>query len=255
MKIEKLNDNQIRCTLNPQDLKERQLKLSELAYGSDKAKELFQDMMQEAFQEYGFEAENTPLMIEAIPTSPESIILVVTKVDNPEELDTRFSTFTPYQGSDEEEKENNPFPDEMMEQLNQIHKTLLGKIFDRQAANAPAVTETDEAGTEHADEISSRTSGSCLRAFRFRCLSDLTEYAKTVRRIYHGECVLYKHPTDSSYILCVTPDGVGAAAFNRTCNLACEYATMQEQVPLAFYREHYQKVFEGDDGIRRLARL
>ena len=40
MKIEKLNENQIRCTLNKDDLAKRQIKLSELAYGSDKAKRL-----------------------------------------------------------------------------------------------------------------------------------------------------------------------------------------------------------------------
>ena len=34
MKIEKINDNQIRCTLTRDDLAQRQLKLSELAYSS-----------------------------------------------------------------------------------------------------------------------------------------------------------------------------------------------------------------------------
>lgn len=254
MKIEKLNDNQIRCTLNPQDLRDRELKLSELAYGSDKAKELFQDMMQEAFQEYGFEAENTPLMIEAIPTSPESIILVITKVDNPEELDTRFSTFTPYQGNDEdEEKDSNPFTDEVLEQLNQLHKTLLGK-FAEKAEEATKNQPTDTAKNEApASKENERDFG--LRAFRFRCLSDLVEYAKTVHKIYRGESVLYKHPTEPTYVLCVTPDGISAAAFNRTCNLACEYATMQEHAPIALYEEHYQKVLEGDDCIRQLAKL
>ena len=70
MKIEKLSDNQIRCTLNKSDLAARQLKISELAYGSEKAKKLFQDMMQQASYEFGFEAEDIPLMIEAIPVIP-----------------------------------------------------------------------------------------------------------------------------------------------------------------------------------------
>ena len=90
MKIERLSENQIRCTLNKSDLASRQLKISELAYGSDKAKELFKDMMQQASYELGFEADDIPLMIEAIPVSADCIILIVTKVDNPEELDTRF---------------------------------------------------------------------------------------------------------------------------------------------------------------------
>ena len=79
MKIEKLSDNQIRCTLTRADLAERQLQLSELAYGTEKARSLFHDMMQQAAQEFGFEAENMPLMIEAIPSSSDSIVLIITK--------------------------------------------------------------------------------------------------------------------------------------------------------------------------------
>ena len=35
MKIEKVNENQIRCTLTKQDLADRQINLRELAYGSE----------------------------------------------------------------------------------------------------------------------------------------------------------------------------------------------------------------------------
>ena len=45
MKIEKVNDHQIRCTLTKADLADRELKISELAYGTEKAKSLFRDMM------------------------------------------------------------------------------------------------------------------------------------------------------------------------------------------------------------------
>ena len=93
VKIEKINDTQIRCTLTSEDLADRQLKLSELAYGSEKAKDLFRDMMLQAQDQFGFEADNVPLMIEAIPITPDSIVLIITKVEDPEELDTRFSKF------------------------------------------------------------------------------------------------------------------------------------------------------------------
>ena len=62
MKIEKINDNKIRCTLTSADLAERNLKLSELAYGTEKARSLFQDMMLEANQQFGFNVDNAPLM-------------------------------------------------------------------------------------------------------------------------------------------------------------------------------------------------
>lgn len=95
MKIEKVNENQIRCTLTREDLANRELKISELAYGTEKAKNLFRDMMQQASCEFGFEAEDIPLMIEAIPLNSECIVLIITKVEDPEELDTRFSKFAP----------------------------------------------------------------------------------------------------------------------------------------------------------------
>ena len=100
MKIEKISDNQIRCTLNKSDLIDRELKISELAYGTEKAKALFRDMIQQAFYEFGFEVDDIPLMIEAIPVSTECLILVITKVEDPDELDTRFSKFSSFSTHD-----------------------------------------------------------------------------------------------------------------------------------------------------------
>ena len=48
MKIERINDNQIRCTLTSSDLSVRNLNLGELAYGSEKARNLFREMIQKA---------------------------------------------------------------------------------------------------------------------------------------------------------------------------------------------------------------
>ena len=109
MRIEKINDHQIRCTLNQKDLSDRELRISELAYGSEKAKALFRDMMQQASYEFGFEAEDIPLMVEAIPMYPDSLVLVITKVDDPDELDTRFSHFT----DDDSDFENGDDDDNM----------------------------------------------------------------------------------------------------------------------------------------------
>ena len=119
MRIERINDNQIRCTLNKRDLAERHLKISELAYGSDKAKKLFRDMMEQAHMDYGFEADDIPLMIEAIPTSRDSIVLVITKVDNPEELEERFSPFRSFSRDEDntDEEDDDDFYDELEESL------------------------------------------------------------------------------------------------------------------------------------------
>lgn len=136
MKIEKLNENQIRCTLTHADLAARHLKLSELAYGTEKAKSLFRDMMQQASFDFGFEAENIPLMIEAIPSSADSIVLIITKVEDPEELDTRFSKFTPADNSD-------PLNSETLEKLQGAEEflNLLNKVKEAAAATSAPVEE------------------------------------------------------------------------------------------------------------------
>ena len=51
MKIERVNDHQIRCTLTKKELEKRDLKLSDMSYGNEKVKRLFQDMMQMAAYE------------------------------------------------------------------------------------------------------------------------------------------------------------------------------------------------------------
>ena len=109
MKIEKMNDHQIRCTLTSEDLATRNIKLSELAYGSEKTRALFRDMMQQAALDFGFEAEDIPLMVEAIPLSSEKIVVIITKVESPDELDTRFSNFTQFETEEDESDDGLPF--------------------------------------------------------------------------------------------------------------------------------------------------
>ena len=108
MKIEKMNDHQIRCTLTSEDLATRNIKLSELAYGSEKTRALFRDMMQQAAMDFGFEAEDIPLMVEAIPLSSEKIVVIITKVESPDELDTRFSNFTQFETEEDESDDGLP---------------------------------------------------------------------------------------------------------------------------------------------------
>ena len=67
MKAERINQNQIRFTLNAEDLSQRNIQISELSYGSDKAKALFHDMMIAAKQEFGFDFSSQPVVIEAVP--------------------------------------------------------------------------------------------------------------------------------------------------------------------------------------------
>lgn len=106
MKIEKINDFQIRCTLTSNDLASRGIRVGELAYGTDRARGLFQEIMQSAREQYDFQTDDLPVMVEAIPISSECMVLVITVSEDPEELDTRFSSFAPSVMNDEDEEED-----------------------------------------------------------------------------------------------------------------------------------------------------
>lgn len=121
MYIEKLSDNQVKFTLNKTDLLERNIKIAELAYGSEKTQELFREMMNQATIECGFRAENIPLMIEAIPVSPDSIIIIVTKVTSSEEIENRFNIFkNDRDTSKSKTKKSNTVKDDVVKYENNI---------------------------------------------------------------------------------------------------------------------------------------
>ncbi len=215
MKIEKVNDNQIRCTLTKEDLASRQLKISELAYGTEKAKSLFRDMMQQANFEFGFEANDIPLMIEAIPMNAECIVLIITKVEDPEELDTRFSRFAPsvHEAEDMEHIDADPIKDEVLELFKKIQTS-------ESTAETAAESEAESSGQEVPKTL--------LRLFQFDSLHPLLKLASHVSGSFNGTCRLYKNQQNDKYLLLLSHSSENAEDFNRLCNIASEYGTLRQ---------------------------
>ena len=231
MKIEKISDTQIRCTLTPTDLADRHLKLSELAYGTEKARSLFQDMVKQAFSEFGFEIDNTPLMIEAIPTA-DSIVLIITKVEDPEELDTRFSKFAPSPSSYSDGFDNfskAPFVDKLegSERLQNLQNQDLAFTDSIQHNNA----------TEKAD--------SNIRLFSFPSFDITIKAARLLSGIYDGSNTLFKDPSDGFYVLAISQSEHSEQDFNRICNMLSEYASLEKVTgaTLAYLQEHCDTIF------------
>ncbi len=244
MKIEKLNDNQIRCTLTHADLADRQLKISELVCGSEKAKSLFQDMMKKAHSEFGFEAEDMPLMIEAVPTSSDSIVLIITKVDDPEELDNKFSKF-------------GTAPTELDRKKRQVLDKLEGAedFLDllNKVKNAVAETAKQAAETIQQEESNSLPK---IRLFSFSSLDSVISISKLLKGIYQGANTLYKDAPNDVYILALTQSEHSAKEFNRVCNMLSEYGCIEKASPavLAFLEEHCE-VIVGEEALQQLSTI
>lgn len=264
MKIEKISDNQIKCTLNKSDLAARQIKLSELAYGSEKAKSLFRDMMQQAAHEFGFEAEDIPLMIEAIPVSSDCIILLVTKVEDPEELDTRFSRFAPSADDIEEIDSDNKSNATvgLLDMFNHVKneiKEAMAKGDDKfiplpdALKNAGKVATGISNNTDNNPHVSTskgnNKSESCeqknfTKIFSFTKLDNLIDVSSLVNGIYNGPNSLYK--SDDTYYLIVSLGNHSNEDFNRVCNILLEYGSLERGASdlEAFIKEHYSPIIK-----------
>ena len=229
MKIEKISDNQIRCTLTKEDLDSHQIRISELAYGTDKAKKLFREMMQQAQIEFGFEADNIPLMIEAIPVNGESVILIVTKVEDPEELDTRFSKFSPYKKTKQDTLHFDG-ADNIIDIFQKLYEETQKAASQGASSSNKEVKESGASRTSRNMEASESVSNTrkvsvnLIRLYTFHTLDDVIAAAHGLDGFYKGVNTLYKDE-NSLYQLIVHQSSCTAEEFNKVCNILSEYGS------------------------------
>jgi adapter protein MecA 1/2 len=254
MKIEKVNENQIRCTLSKTDLQNRQIRISELAYGSEKARTLFRDMIQQANQEFGFEVEDIPLMIEAIPTSAESVILLITKVEYPEELDTRFSKFTEADadlyGLDEFSAENDApvqGADDVLGWFEKLHQ-------EKESADGQEEPDAGEKTVSGRDVRIARAD--LTKMFEFSDMEQLIRLAGVLDGYYVGENDLYKNVRKNRFYLLIHSSEHTPQEFNKVCNMISEYARQKNynNAMGAFFEEHGRLIIKGN-ALQTLAAL
>lgn len=249
MKIEKVNDRQIRCTLTREDLADRELKISELAYGTEKAKRLFHDMMKQASYEFGFDAEDIPLMIEAVPLNSECIVLIITKVEDPEELDTRFSKFAPsvHDTIDEDTMAN-------MEELPPVESSVPNEVSG-EVANLFQKIEQLKNAVAGKNDVKEKVSTSISKIFHFSSLNRLIRAAGVLGNEPLGPSTLYQDDS-SAYLLRVTMGDTTPTAFAKICNILSEYGDALRLQPgnEAYFEEHYTELIH-KDAIEALSKL
>ncbi len=279
MKLERLSENQIRCTLNKADLADRELLLNELAYGTDKAKELFRDMMAQAADELGFEVNDIPLMIEAIPVSPDCLILIITKVEDPEELDTRFSRFSKYTDIEIDDSEDSSYDDleekdeDSLDLFNNA-ASLMETITDI-VENIEQVKKQTESGQNSGfiplsaairENVSKKKAGKTkekkeepavnYRIFSFQNINDISKAAVMVAPIYRDDNSLYKSPIDNHYYLIVNNQSGDMENYQRVCNLLSEYGTkVKSNYGMPYYFAEHFKIIIKKDAIQTLASI
>lgn len=264
MKIEKINDNQIRCILDKSDLTIRHIKVSELAYGSEKAKLLFKEMMNQASYEFGFEINDNPLMIEAIPVSAECLILIITKVEEPDELDTRFSKFTP-----DPEFEFDSLSDEEIDSMEQIPEystpeadtsnennviDLFNKVKEYLSKAVVNPEDLSKKNVNNSSENFIETPVLLTRLYSFESLDSVTKAAVSINSIFNGFSTLYKDSQSKKYYLLIDNHSTAPVIFNKVCNILNEFGNKENGNFAAeiFVDEHYEVIIK-ENAVQKLS--
>ena len=242
MKIEMINEHQIRCTLTREDLESRQIDLSELTYGSEKAKSLFRDMMQQAADDFGFEADDIPLMIEAIPLSKEAIMLIISKVDAPDELDTRFSSF-----SHDSSQKTNAGPDKPEATPFTDLSGLIAQIHNGKKNSAARQTN----GGAHKNNADASNG-----LFSFTDMDAVILLAHQLSGYYDAKNTLYHDEANNKFYLVMHQGIHSRIDFDRILHTAAKYL-QQEKYSTgreAYCLEHYKAIFP-DNALQNLAKI
>ncbi len=248
MKIERVNDYQIRCTLTKEDLASRELKISELAYGTEKAKDLFRDMMQQANYQFGFEAEDIPLMIEAVPINSECIVLIITKVEDPEELDTRFANFSPALQS--EATGGNTELDDSEDDISALFK----KIKDTEAAaQNPNLGRGAKRNPPKKSSSSEASQTEIFFLFSFGAMHDIMKFAALNQTKVTVKNTLYKSDSNGRLYLLIQPDSETAGTLKSLCTQLSEYGKPENSSSISTqYLDEHFKVIIRDNALQKL---
>lgn len=218
VKLERISENEIHCILESDDLQERNIQLSELAYGSEKAKHLFQEMLQKAGYELDFDTQNIPLMIETIPLQNNRVILIITRVEDMDELDTRFVQLAPNQL---EQLEFDETEDDFMEDDDEEED-----LFPNRFASTSKTTNVS-------NEIS--------KLFAFATFEEAQSAAHAIVPIYQGHSRLYHDTRSQRYFLALQSED--STHFEQITAILSEFSSITTKIPSeAFCQEHFRTI-------------
>lgn len=228
MKIEKISDNQIRCILDREDLSVRGIEFPNFSYASERGVKLFKEIMLVAFMQADFNYKNHPVEIEAIPLTSGELEVIITKKEELEELDARFSNFAPEE--DDLEKDSSiseesefEFVEEDSEEDEEQNFIPLSDMLKRDNKEVKPVDNT-------------------IRVYRFSSLATLSEAAFRISGLYKGFSAVYKERIKKEYYLILIPDKLKEE--EEVMNILSEYGSpfKSNYASHSYIKEHFEPI-------------
>ena len=243
MKIEKLNDNQVKFTLWTEDLEENDVEISDITSNNEKGEELLRMMIERARDELGFETDEQSILIEAMTIDNECVVLILTKVDRNADDDTK-----------------NDLLGQLRQQVHEIARTHRENA-EKERRTLPGAKQPGDNMYKAAEPQPEKTAATATQEpayliFRFDNLDNLIYVSKLCGIYYDSDNTLYKNPKDQAYFLVATRNRNTAEEFDNLNNALQEYGMkyMQTSSTRFFIDEHYTRIIE-NTAIQTLAEL
>jgi adapter protein MecA 1/2 len=231
MKFERMSDNQIRITLVSQDFQSYDVTVADLLTDrSGKAKEFFETLMNIAREDFDFEMDGSPLIVEAMQTGGD-LVLVVTKVDK-----------------DSEQGPGQSFVKNIKDHFN-IHS-----ISEETRDEDEEMSEIQDIPLQNAEPEKKvlPSYGVC----KFQDMESIIKVAKLVENYYDSDNTLYKNPEDSSYYLMYTRNRNTEDEFSIFINQLREFGDDTNiSYAFRFYVDEHYKVIIKDEALQTLAEM
>ena len=158
-------------------------------------------------------ADTSKAAEEAISYGADAVVTV----EDPEELDTRFSKFSPYKDNAQAEPLQLDGADNIIDIFQKICEAKM-KSTTRKQANQKETSEKSAASSE-------TPTVDLIRLFSFYHLDDVIAAAHGLNGFFTGKNTLYKDSSDGRYQLVLHQSEYSPEEFNKVCNILSEYGS------------------------------
>ena len=229
MKIERLSENQMRFTVWRQELEDNDIDISDIAGNkSGKADELLKMLMNRAKDEFGFEPESAPLVVEAMQVDQECMVFLVTKLEEGAEIDPKY---------------------EYIQKLKEGLKQNINLL-------SPSKEPTVEGFIERPAEKEKKDNILPYVIYTFTDIEKLITVAKKTQNFYRSNNTLYITPDDVTYFLVASHNNNTDGEFRLLCRQLREFGKPYDfNYATKYYMDEHYRLVIRDSALQVLAEL
>lgn len=230
MRIERIDDKTVKCFLSNEELEEYNIDYKDFVTRTEKAKEVVQEIMEQAKEEVGFVPPRFAFDLQIMMVPDQGMVLIFSDKDPAELKDG----------------------DKLLKYLQEMKNTLLGmKTGDVQS-------NTDKSGNDKAaDDKKSKEAGTVVKPqdaiFLFDSISDVMDYARILPSNLRVASALYK--SNDKYYLLINKGRASYERYSRACIQALEFGILYGATgkDLLYLEEHGECLIR-ENAIRKLSK-